>query len=65
VNYLEENDDSREKIVYEDNKYKYVEIVSPLDKSIYKIEELRKDNQEIKLDFETNVDFNYYKWYIN
>ncbi len=65
VNYLEENDDSREKIVYEDNKYKYVEIVSPLDKSIYKIEELRKDNQEIKLDFETNVDFDYYKWYIN
>jgi hypothetical protein len=66
VNYIEREENIPEKIIYEQNKQKYLEIISPLDKSIYKIDKSKPNYiQKIKLEFDTNIEYDNYKWFIN
>ncbi len=66
VNYLEKEDQISEKIIYNTNKQQYLKIISPLDKSTYKIDKSKPQSvQQIKLDFDTNIEYNNYKWFVN
>ena len=68
VNYLEKNNNTilKEKIIYKTNNKQYLEILSPLNNSIYKIEKNKPKNiSQIKLDFKTNIDFDKKVWKIN
>lgn len=69
VDYLEpENDNYYDKkiIIPKDNKTDFLEIISPLDESVYKIDSNKPKNiSQIKLDFKTNIDYDDYKWLIN
>jgi len=53
-------------IKWEDKNNNYIQIISPLSWSIYQIEKNKDlENQKIKLDFFTNIDFDEKKWFIN
>ena len=66
VNELEKNNTKNKVIMYEKNAEDYLEIISPLNESIYKIDKTKPDDiQEIKLEFKTNIDYDNFKWFIN
>lgn len=68
VNYLEKDNTKKEdnKIIYKKSEKKYLEILSPLNNSIYKINKNKPKNiQQIKLDFKTNIDYDKKIWLID
>jgi penicillin-binding protein 1C len=67
IKFLEpENDKIKEKIIFKNKKINFLEIISPLNKSIYEIDKSKKiENQKIKIKFETDIDFDDKKIYIN
>jgi membrane carboxypeptidase/penicillin-binding protein PbpC len=69
VDYLEPEDDNyydKKIVIPKDNKTDFLEIISPLDESVYKIDSNKPKNvSQIKLDFKTNIDYDDYKWLIN
>ena len=69
VKYLEPTEQNFEnkKIIFEQKKeINFLEIISPLNKSVYKIDNTKPKNvSQIKLDFSTNIDYDEKKWFIN
>ena len=68
VNYLEKNNNilNKDKIIYNKNNQKYLEILSPLNNSIYKIEKNKPKNiSQIELNFKTNINYDNKKWFLN
>lgn len=66
VNYLEKEKYSPPKVIYEKNTSNYIKITNPLDNSKYKIDPTKPtDIQEIKLDYNTNLEHDKIEWYIN
>ena len=69
VKYLEpaEQNFENKKIIFEQKKeINFLEIISPLNKSTYKIDWTKPKNiSQIKLDFSTNIDYDEKKWFIN
>jgi len=57
----------KEKIIFNQKKENnFLEIISPLNNSIYKIDNTKnKDVSKIKLDFQTNIDYDKIEWYKN
>lgn len=61
-----ENNKKKEEIVFLENKNDFLEIISPLNQSNYKIDKTKPDNiWEIKLSFQSNLDYDNYEWFIN
>jgi penicillin-binding protein 1C len=67
INFLEpEKEQIKEKIIFNDKKINFLEIISPLNKSIYEIDNSRSlESQKIKIKFETDINYDYKKIYIN
>ena len=70
VKYLEPKKENFEnkKIIFNNNENNkdFLEITSPLNNSIYKIDLTKpKDISQIKLDFKTNIDYDDFVWYKN
>ncbi len=65
--YLLEKEKYIPEIVVESKKSEnYIEIISPLDKSTYEIDKSKPiEVQEIKLSFDSNLDYDRFKWIIN
>ncbi len=62
----EENDFIRKKVVYKDKKINFLKIISPLDGSVYQIDEFTpRDYQAIKIKFETDINYDTKKIFIN
>ena len=56
----------KKKIIFRKNNKKFLEIISPLNESIYKIDKTKPENiWELKLEFKTNTDYDEAKWFIN
>lgn len=66
VDYLEKDNFDSEKIIYKNTWNSFLKITNPLDNSVYKTDKNKPDNiQEIKLEFDSNKDYEEYKWLIN
>lgn len=69
VNHLEpvKNNYNNKKIIFSNNsEKKFLEIISPLNNSIYKINNNKPLNiSQIKLNFSSNIDYDNHKWFIN
>jgi hypothetical protein len=68
VNYLEKNNNEykKEKIIYNKSNEKFLEIISPLNNSIYKIEKNKPTNiSQIKLEYKTNIKYTNKKWFLD
>ncbi|EKE27089.1 MAG: 1A family penicillin-binding protein [uncultured bacterium (gcode 4)] len=66
VNYLEISESQKNTNIFIKNSKKYLEITNPLNNEKYKIDPFKSiDNQKIKLNFQTNIDFDKYFWFLN
>ncbi len=67
IEYLEpENEKLKQKIIFKNKKINFLEIISPLNKSIYEIDNFKNiENQKIKIDFQTDINYDNKKIYIN
>lgn len=68
VEYLEpiSNTYINKKIIYNNDKKSFLKIISPLNDSEYKININKPENiSQIKLDFQTNISYDYKKWFLN
>jgi hypothetical protein len=65
--YELDNKETKSNIVFlEKNTEKYIKIISPLDKNVFKINpSIPINTQDIKLNFSTNIDFDSFIWYLN
>ncbi|MDQ7022903.1 MAG: penicillin-binding transpeptidase domain-containing protein, partial [Candidatus Gracilibacteria bacterium] len=63
INY----DLNKRKIIFEENnEKKFLEIISPLNESVYKIDLTKPEEiNKIKLDFTSNIDYDEIKWFKN
>ncbi len=64
VYLLEKEDQDTNAIIYDSSELEYLDIISPLDGSIYKQGIIQQRNQ-VKLGFKTNINFNNYAWEVN
>lgn len=65
--YELDNKETKSNIVsLEKNTEKYIKIISPLDKNVFKINpSIPINTQDIKLNFSTNIDYDSFIWYLN
>lgn len=65
--YELDNKETKSNIVsLEKNTEKYIRIISPLDKNVFKINpSIPINTQDIKLNFSTNIDYDSFIWYLN
>jgi membrane carboxypeptidase/penicillin-binding protein PbpC len=67
IKFLEKPEENiKEKIIFKEKKINFLEIISPLNNSIFQIDNsIDLKVQKIKLDYKTDIDFDYKKFFIN
>ena len=67
IKFLEpENEKIKQKIIFKNKKINFFKIISPLNKSIYEIDNfISPKNQQIKIKFETDINYDFKKNFIN
>ncbi|MDD2516270.1 MAG: transglycosylase domain-containing protein [Candidatus Gracilibacteria bacterium] len=66
VNNLEKDNKENKPVILEKNTKEYLEITSPLPRSVYKIDPFKpKDTQKIKPEFATNVKYDKFFWFLD
>gem|GEM_PF-2982536 len=61
-----ENEKIKQKIIFKNKKINFFKIISPLNKSIYEIDNfISPKNQQIKIKFETDINYDFKKNFIN